>query len=220
MISNPSELALMAANPLFKGFSSQEISRVLYCLRSSRRKFPKGSFLFEEGDKADYACLLLSGSVDLVRYGEDGTSSIFESFRPGDSFGEAYALKDEAYFGLSAYAREDIEAVFIYLKPLLGEMSCLYGQRLMKNLVLVLAEKDLLMKNKLNVLSQKGLKGKVLEFLSSFAQGKKKVFFILPYSRQEMAEYLGCDRSALSRLLSEMKEEKAIDFKGDSFLIY
>jgi CRP-like cAMP-binding protein len=219
MILTSEEISLLSANPLFKGFPKEEISHVLYCLGAFKKTFAKNTFLFEEGDRADFAVLLLRGQVDLVRYGEEGNTSIFESFSPGESFGEAYALKAETVFGVSALAKEDGVALYIHLRQLLEEMNCVYGQNLMKNLLLVLASKDMMMKDKLNVLGQKGLKGKVMEYLLSFSQGKKREYFPFPYSRQEMADYLGCDRSALSRLLSQMKKEGLILYRKHEFLI-
>jgi CRP-like cAMP-binding protein len=215
----PEEIELLEANPLFSGFKREDIVKALYCLRANKKSFTKDSFLFQEGDKADFAVLLLKGKVDLVRYGVKGDSSIVESFSKGESFGEAYASIKDGEFGVSGLAKEDGTALFIWLRPLLDELSCPYGQKLMKNLVGLLAQKDLLMNHKLNVLSQKGLKGKVMEYLLGFAKGKRNVFFKVSFSRQEMADYLGCDRSALSRLLSQMKEEGLIDYSEKKFLI-
>jgi CRP-like cAMP-binding protein len=219
MILNSQEIDLISSDPLFKDISKSDISHLLYCLRCVKKEFPKDSFIFQEGDKADYAVFLLKGNVDLIRYDEDGNENIIESFRPGQSFGEAFAIKENSLFGVSALVKESATALFIFLRPLLSEMDCPFSQLLIKNLVVVLAEKDLLMNAKLNVLSKKGLRGKVMEYLSAYSHGKKNVFFKVPFSRQEMADYFGCDRSALSRLLSSMKEDGTIDFYKHQFCI-
>jgi CRP-like cAMP-binding protein len=214
---NPEEMRLLLANPLFRNVSEKDIPEALTCLSARKKPFSAGSYLFEEGDKADFAVILLSGDVDLFRYTYQGNASLLESFASGELFGEAYALREGSTFGVSALARKGGNALFLKLSPLFQSLGCPFASPMIRNLVGSLSDKVLLMKQKLTILSQRGLEDRVLLFLSSFSEGKER--FEIPYSREEMAAYLGCDRSALSRLLSAMREKGILSFEGRSFYL-
>jgi CRP-like cAMP-binding protein len=212
---NSLEIDLLARHPLFQGMAKDDIPRALFCLRAEKRDFHLGSYLFHEGEEALSAVILLKGEANLLRYDERGDVLLVESFAPGDSFGEVYALEGVPY-GLDAVAKTAGTALYVRLAPLFSEMGCAFGQILLKNLVLSLAEKNQLLKAKLMVVGQKGLEGKVWAYLASYPHPEGQ-WFSIPYSREEFAEYLACDRSALSRLLSEMQEKGLLEMKGRQF---
>jgi CRP-like cAMP-binding protein len=218
MTLTSSEIALLGRNPLFKGMSPSSIAKALYCLRARKESFEADSFLFEEGDPAQSMKILLEGQVDLLRYDEDGHMTILESFGPGESFGEVYAITSGASYGVNALAKGQGSALSLEVAPLYDEMGCPFGKILFKNLVDDLAKKDLLLKEKVMILSQKGLENKLLRFLESYAP-KEGGSFLVPFSREEMASYLACERSALSRLISQMAQEGKIAYNGNRFRI-
>jgi CRP-like cAMP-binding protein len=194
-----------------------DIPRALFCLRGEKKEFHAGQYLFHEGEKATSAVILLAGEVNLLRYDENGDVILVESFASGDSFGEVYAIEEKEY-GLDAVAKTSGSALHVRLAPLYDEMGCAFGRLLLKNLVLSLAEKNALLKAKLMVVGQKGLEAKVWAYLASYPH-REGEWFCIPYSREEFAEYLGCDRSALSRLLSHMEEKGLLLRKGRQFLL-
>src|SRR5574344_169534 len=218
MTLTSSEFHLLSANPLFKGMALSDIQKALYCLRGQKESFEAGSFLFQEGDPAKNMKILLNGQVDLLRYDEEGHTTILESFGPGESFGEVYAITSGALYGINALGKTDAIVLSLEVAPLYDEMGCPFGKVLFKNLVDDLAKKDLLLKEKVMILSQKGLEKKVLMFLESYAP-KEGGAFTIPFSRDEMASYLACERSALSRLISKMAKEGKIAYNGNQFRI-
>jgi CRP-like cAMP-binding protein len=218
MLLTSEETLTLSTNALFKGLASLDIVKALYCLRARAASFKTGELLCEEGDPATKMGIILEGEVDLVRYEEDGGSFIIETFQKGDSFGEVYAIKENATFGVNALARKGGKLLWLEIAPLYDEIGCPFGRLLFKNLVNDLAEKDLLLKRKVTILSQKGLKNKVLLLLETYAP-KKGGWFILPFSRDAMAAYLACERSALSRLLSSMQDEGLLAYKGNRFIL-
>jgi len=212
------ELTLIAKNPLFDGIRPADLSEALGCLGAEKRSFSKGSLIFAEGDPADAAFFVLKGNVDLVRYTLTGESQLLESFGQAEVFGEAYAIKEKAVYGLDAYAKEDSDILYLHLDELYSKNSCGFGVLLLKNLAIALADKTLLLKQKLTIVTQKGLEAKVLEYLHCFSS-RPGESFLIPHSREEMAEYLGCERSALSRLLSQMAKKDLICYRGNRFLL-
>lgn len=216
MILTNNESQLLARNPLFKGLSPSDIQKALFCLRARPASFKAGSFLFEEGEEAKRMGIILEGRVDLLRYDEAGNSLLLESFSPSDSFGEVYAIKENACYGVNALAQSETRIFWLEIAPLYEDLGCPFGKVLFRNLVGDLAEKDLLLKEKVTILSQKGLEAKVMMLLESYAP-KEGGSFLLPFSREEMAAYLACERSALSRLLSRMASEGKIAYQGNRF---
>ena len=212
------ELHLLAKNPLFNGIRLEELPEALSCLSAEKRSFSKGSLIFAEGDPAETAFFVLKGNVDLVRYTLTGESQLLESFGQAEVFGEAYAIKEKAVYGLNAYAKEDSDILYLHLDELYSRESCGFGVLLLKNLAIALADKTLLLKQKLTIVTQKGLEAKVLEYLDCYSSKSGEAFFI-PHTREEMAEYLGCERSALSRLLSEMAKKGLITYHRNRFVL-
>lgn len=210
------QISTLAKNPLFKGFAPADIGKALYCLRGQTVSFEANVFLFHEGDLAKRMGILLSGHIDLIRYDEEGNTSILESFQSGDSFGEVYAIEENSVYGVSALTQEAGSLLWLEISPLYSDLGCPFGQRLFKNLVSDLAEKDRLLKTKVMILSQKGLANKVLMLLASY-EPKEGGWFELPFTREEMANYLACERSALSRLLSQMANERKLSYSGNRF---
>jgi CRP-like cAMP-binding protein len=210
------EISLISGDPLFRGFQFSEIRKVLFCLRAKREEYESGQSIFREGEEAQAAYLVLQGQAVLKNFSAEGRESILESFAAGEMFGEAYALSAGAVFGVDAVADGPTVLLRLSFLPLINEAECPFGKKLLGNLLLSLAEKNMRMKRKLSILSQKGLKEKILSFLASFSS-KGSTAFAIPYSREEMASYLGCERSALSRLLSQMRKEGLISYKGRVF---
>jgi CRP-like cAMP-binding protein len=213
------QILLLEHNPLFRGLSASDIKKALYCLRAIEASYPANAFLFSEGDDAKRMGLLLSGRVDLLRYDQDGNALLIESFGPGESFGEVYAIKENASYGVNAKSREISHLLYLEVAPLYNDLGCPFGKILFRNLVSDLAEKDLRLKEKVTILSQKGMAAKVLMLLKDYAP-KDGGSFLLPFSREEMASYLACERSALSRLLSAMAKEGKIAYEGNRFRLF
>lgn len=212
------DLTLLEQNPLFQGLSPADIRKSLYCLRAHSEAYPAKTFLFEEGDPALAMAVILQGQVDLLRYDSQGNITILESFQAGESFGEAYAVLPAGHYGVNAESRTPVRVLWLQVGPLFEEISCPFSSRLLQNLVADIAQKDLLLKGKVMVLSQKGLENKVLSFLEGYAP-KEGGSFAIPFSREAMAAYLSCERSALSRLLSKMAKEGKICYQGNRFSI-
>jgi|LAHS01.1.fsa_nt_gb CRP-like cAMP-binding protein len=218
MTLTDTEKEQLAANPIFSNMPKQDIGMALSCLKATKKSYPPKAMLFQEGEPAKRMGFVLSGQIDLVRYDKDGSLFLLESFTEGETFGEAYVLSGQATYGVDAMSRRDSAVLWLDLSPLYQNLSCGFAQTLFRNLVADLAQKDLLLKSKVTILSQKGLEKKVLTLLTAYSSEPGKTF-LLPFTRAAMASYLGCDRSALSRLLSTMTRQGKIRYQGNQFCL-
>ena len=204
---------------LFSDVSEGEIGQMMGCLTPRQQTYKEGSIIFANGDRITEMGFVLEGSVNVVREDFWGNRSIISHIEKGGFFGEVYAASESRLIDTTVYAAEDATILFLNVHRLTFscDESCMCHRRLINNFVKVLTQKNIMLMEKINDLSQRSTREKVLSFLSAQAEKAESPYFEIPFSRQEMADYLSVDRSALSKELSKMKAEKIIDFDKNSF---
>ena len=210
------EDSLLARAPLFDGLTAQEQAEAVRRLGSRRVRCPRGTFLWRQGEVPAGVGLVLQGSFHLVREDVWGRRRILETLSPGDCFGEAYACLPGTPLEVGVFAAAEAEALLLRLSPQAGAGAA-WQARLMQNLARVLAAKNLILTRKIQYLSQRSLREKLLAYLSAQAMGAASPEFDIPFGRQQLADYLCCDRSALCRQLSLLKKEGLIRFRKNRF---
>lgn len=209
----------LSASPLFAGIEEDGIKAMLDCLRATRRRFGKGSFILHAGDCADSVGLVLSGRVLVVREDYWGNRELVASIAPPNLFAEVFACIPQAKMSVSVVAEEDCEVMFLDVSRILTtcSSSCAFHARLVENLVGVLAQKNLMLNEKLGHLSRRTTREKLLSYLSSEAQRQGNPRFTIPFDRQQLADYLSVDRSAMSTELGRMRQDGLVDYKRSLF---
>lgn len=206
---------------LFRGISQDEAARILSCLSAVKRQFKKGDILFHSGEHAKYMGLVVNGSVEIVRDDLWGNRQVLGTARAGELFGESYACMPDAVFMVTAQAAENCEVLFLEVGKLLTVCSpaCEFHSRLIHNLLYIMAEKNLRLTRKIDHMGQRSIREKVMAYLSSQAEQQKARSFPIPFNRQQLADYLAVDRSALSAELSRMQRDGIIRFEKNHFTI-
>ena len=148
--------------------------------------------------------------------------SILGESAAGDLFGESYACAPGAPLTVSVIAAEDCEVLFINIAQALTMCThvCAFHVRLVNNLMHILAGKNLMLSRKIDHLSRRTTREKLLAYLSDQAEAQGGSSFDIPFNRQELADYLSVDRSALSQVLSCMKREGLLDFQRSHFTLF
>lgn len=209
----------MLASPLFRGITEEKVLEVLPSLGAKQSEFEKGSLLFGQGEPLTAAGILLSGSLSLEREDFWGNRSILAVVETGEIFGEVYACRKEKRLNINITALEKTKVLFLDLEAVLGGRKMPEDTRaaLLGNLVSILADKTYYMSRKTEVLSARTTREKVKSFLSAQARETGKDAFSIPFNRQELADFLSVERSALSRELSRMQREGIISFAKNRF---
>ena len=215
------DLALLAASTLFRGLTPEEIETVLPCLRTKEKTFEKGTLIYAAGDCVSELGVVLSGSVSIESDDLWGNRTILDCVEPGRVFAETYACVPGEPLMVNAAAREKTSVLFLDAAHILKTCTsaCEHHQKIIRNLLMISAQKNLNLSRRSLHTAPKSIRGRVLSYLSYQARRQGKAGFDIPFNRQQLADYLNVDRSALSAELGKMQKEGLIKVKKNHFVI-
>ena len=206
---------------LFRGFTKEEITSLLECLNAAVKTYRKGEYIFQAGEVTENFGMIIEGKVQIISDDYWGERQILAGFGKGQLFGEAYACMEKMPLLVSAIAVEESQVLMLNAHRVLQTCTsaCDFHRRLVENLVGILAKKNLTLTRKIDQISKKTIRGKVLAYLSSEAGQQDSNDITVPFNRQQLAEYLAVDRSALSAELSRMQKEGIISYRKNHFVL-
>ena len=208
-------------NRLFMGMQMDEIDMALDALNARYQTYEKGETILRAGGQTDCACLVISGSVAIENNDMWGNRTILNIMDPDDFFAETYAILKEETMMVDAVANEPCRIMFLRIGNLFGSgfEPQPWSNKLVRNLLMISANKNLMLSGRSFHISPKTARGRIMAYLNSVSLKKHSKVFDIPFDRQQMADYLNLERTALSKELSRMKREKIIDFKKNHFEI-
>ena len=214
-------LDVLCGSALFAGLIPEEVERLLGCLNGVERRFKKDEYLLRAGEPARALGILLSGRLRIVRDEYTGERNVVAEIGPADVFAESYACLEERPSEVSVFAASDAAVLFIETRRLLTSCpnTCRWHARLIMNLVALLANKNITLNEKLSHVTQRSTRRKLLSYLSSEALRAGASEFDIPFDRQELADYLAVDRSAMSAELSRMSADGLIRYRRNKFTL-
>ena len=209
---------ILKASELFTGLSSDEILSMLKCLDGRLVNCKKGEHVLSQGDSIESISLLLSGKVHIESTDFWGGRNILSVIREGEIFAEAYAFGRAKAIN-DVIAAEDSTVLLLNAGKVLRtcSSSCPFHSTLIDNLFNILARKNRLLVQKISQVTKRSTREKVLSYLSDQAKKEGCASFSIPFDRQALADYLAVDRSALSSVLSHLRDEKIIEFHKNEF---
>lgn len=209
----------LLAAPLFEKIRREDLIPMLTCLKCYTRTFRRGEFLFPYGEPLTCLGLVLSGSVHMIEEDVWGNKTILNVIKANGLFGESYVCGSNPAVHALFIAVENSTVLFLPFGRVIHacNMLCGFHHRLIENMVRLIADKNMQMMEKVEVLSQKSLREKILTYLSLQRAHSGTDYFEIPLSRTELAEYLCANRSALTRELAEMKKDGLLDFEKRTF---
>ena len=212
---------LLENAPLFKDVPPEEINVMLQCLGTEERDYDKGETIFHAGDVIHNIGLVLTGRVQIENDDVWGNKSVMESVGPGFAFAESYACLPGEPLMVSAIAAEPSHILFLDTGRVLTTCpsACTHHNRLIHNLLYIMAKKNLMLTRKIDHMGQRSIREKVMAYLSFESEKQKKKTVGIPFNRQQLADYLAVDRSALSAELSRMKKDGLIEFEKNIFTL-
>lgn len=206
---------------LFRGLSRQECLSMLSCLDPVVKTYEKGEYILSGGEAIHAACLTMEGNVHLTREDAWGNRHLIGFAGKGELFGESYACLPQIPLTVNAVAAEPCKIAFLDIGRVFHtcSRSCIIHQKLIENFLSVLAGKNLTLMEKIDHISQKTTREKVMAYLSLEAMKQQSNSFAIPFNRQQLADYLCVERSALSAELGKMQREGLIWFQKNRFRI-
>ena len=214
-------LSVLRTSGIFSGISEEETEKMLHCLEVRPETFQKDEYILRAGDRVEAFGLVITGKVMIIQ--EDFWHQQKETIHimPGEIFGENYASAGSKILPVGIKAAENSEVLFLDYERSLTfcTMACPFHSMMVHNLIRIMSANKGRAEEKLEHISQKTTRDKLRSYLSRKALQEGSYSFDIPYNRQELADYLGVDRSAMSSELGKMKAEGILEFKKNHFIL-
>lgn len=213
-----SHIEILQSSLLFRGMSREEIEEVAEKIPSRVKTFEKGDFIARDGEELSYMAIILKGRVHLFHIDPDGNNNLLEALGPGEAVGMLNAAGGYRLH-ISAVCLEETEAFCLKGSSLLNENSLdsSLELRLLRNLAVALAQKAHRLTVKLEDSIRRSTREKLQDYLSLQYHRAESRRFTIPLNRQELADFLFVDRSALSKELCRMRDEGLLKFEKSRF---
>ena len=212
---------ILRSASLFSGVSEEELAAMLSCLDTRMEAFPKEAFVLHAGDTVESIGVVLSGSVLVIQEDIWGNRNILSRAGPAQTFAAAFACAPGSILNVSVIADTPTTVLFLNVKRILHvcPSACSHHSRIIRNLLTDLAEKNLRFSEKLTHMGQRTTRAKLMSYFSAEAQRLGTYEFDIPFSRQQLADYLAVERSGLSLELGKMRDEGVLDFYKNHFVL-
>ncbi|MDD6214776.1 MAG: Crp/Fnr family transcriptional regulator [Firmicutes bacterium] len=212
-------LEIVSLSPLFNGMDDSETESALKFLDAYERDYEKNTYILSSGEKIDSVGMLLCGSILIIQEDFWGNRNILAGISAGNLFAESFACTPGAVINVSVVAEEKSTVLWLSSEKLLasGSTSSFDGRKIINNLISEISAKNLHLNTKITHICKRTTRDKLLSYLSGEAQKAGVSEFVIPFSRQQLADYLSVDRSAMSAELSKLQKDGLIKFSKNNF---
>lgn len=205
--------------PLFAQIADEDLLSMLSCLGAQAKRYRKKETILAEGEPARYIGIVLSGTAQILRVDYFGNRSIMAEVGPGELFGESFACAGVPSMPVDVVANEAVEVLFIDCLRVIQSCSsaCKFHRQMIYNLMRVMAKKNLIFHQKIEITSKRTTREKLMAYLLLQAKQQGSRRFEIPYDRQELADYLEVERSGLSAEISKLRNEGVLNSQRSWF---
>ncbi len=212
-------VSVLKKTKLFAGVGEEEISAMLSCLSARMQIYKKGEYVLRQGTHLSDITILVEGALHIQKDDYWGNRSILGHIEVGEIFGEAYVAPESGVLINDVVAIEDSAVIFFDVKKIITTCpsACQFHTRVVQNMFFTISEKNKKLVQKLDHMSKRSTREKLLSYLSEEAQKQNSSTFTIPFNRQQLADFLSIDRSAMSNELSKMRKEGLLDFEKNCF---
>lgn len=206
---------------LFDGIAMENLQAMLGCIGGRVVALKKGQILFSESDPARYVGMVLSGSVQMIREDYYGNRSIVAHIAPGELFGESYACAGVPSLPISIVADSAGEVLLMDCRRITTSCTnaCAFHSRIIFNLLRLVASKNLVFDQKIQITSKRTTREKLMAYLLNQAKLQGSSQFTIPYDRQALSDYLEVDRSGLSTEIGKLRREGVLECEKNRFTL-
>lgn len=212
-------IPVLKRTKLFAGIANDEIASMLLCLDAQVHHYKKGEYVLREGEHLSNIMILVGGRLHIQKDDYWGNRSILEQISMGEMFGEAYIAPESEPLLNDVVAAEDSVVMFFNAKQIITTCSsaCRFHTMVVQNLFFSISEKNRKVVRKLSHMSKRSIREKLISYLSEEATRQNSSSFAIPFNRQQLADFLFVDRSAMSNELSKMRKEGLLEFERNCF---
>ena len=213
------DIQVLQSSQLFQGIDPEQIDALLGCLQAVVNRYEKGEFILHRGEPTRRMGIVLEGTAHIIKEDFWGNRVILGQSGPGQLFAESYACLGSENLTVSVVAASDVRVMFLEVGRLFQVCGnvCGFHTGMLRNLTRVLAGRNLMLTQKVEHMAQKTTREKLLSYLSGEAQRAGSARFSIPYDRQELADYLSVDRSAMCTELGKLKRQGILRYHKKEF---
>ena len=213
------DTSILLKMPLFRGFSEKELSKALSSFTAKEQNFKKGNVILSAGSTPGVIGIVISGSITILSDDIWGNRTILSNVKSGGLFAEAYALLEDEPLLVDVMANEDCSILFLNIKKTLSPSKSpeSWNYKFIQNLLLISSRKNLILSGRSFHTAPKTIRGRVMSYLNAISLQKGAKEFDIPFDRQQLADYLNLERSALSKELGKMQKEGIIRTRKSHF---
>ena len=212
-------VSVLKRTQLFAGVGDDEIASMLSCLGARLYTYKKGEYVLRQGEHLNDIIVLVDGNLHIQKDDYWGNRSILGQIAVGEMFGEAYVAPESGALINDVVAVNDSAAVFFDVRRIITTCSsaCRFHAMVVQNLFFAISEKSRKLVQKLGHMSKRSTREKLISYLSEEAKLHNSSSFNIPFNRQQLADFLSVDRSAMSNELCKMRNEGLIEFYKNKF---
>lgn len=210
---------ILKKTQMFAGVGENEVASMLSCLGARLCTYKKGEYVFRQGEHIKDITVLVEGNLHVQKDDYWGNRSILGHIGVGEMFGEAYVAPESGAMLNDVVAVEDSAVVFFDVNRILTTCSsaCRFHAMVVQNMFFAISEKNRKLVQKLGHMSKRTTREKLISYLSEQAKQQKSSSFTIPFNRQQLADFLSVDRSAMSNELCKMRDEGFLEFDKNRF---
>ena len=214
-------LPVLKKSNLFQGVTPEEIQSMLNCLSAHVKHYKKDEFIIRSGDYIHFVGMIVSGAALIIQEDFWGKRTIISELLPGNLFAETYACIPSLPIEMSVICDSECDVIFMDMNRIMTtcSSSCSFHTRLIQNFLSSLARKNMILTKKMQHMSKKTIREKLLSYLSAESLKSNSSTFYIPFNRQQLADYLSIDRSALSNELSKLQAEGILTYNKSKFTL-
>ncbi len=212
-------IPILKKTKLFSGVKEDEISSLLSCLGAKLCTYKKGEYVIREGEHLSDISILVEGKLHIQKDDYWGNRSILSEISVGEMFGEAYVSPESPAMLNDVVTLEDSIVIFFDVKRVLTTCSsaCRFHAMIVENMFFAISDKNRRLVQKLGHMSERTTRGKLISYLSEEAKKQRSSVFTIPFNRQQLADFLSVDRSAMSNELCKMRDDGLLKFDKNRF---
>ena len=210
---------ILKKTKLFSGVGEDDVTSMLSCLGARLKSYKKGEFVLRQGEHLSDIVVLVEGKLHIQKDDYWGNRSILGLIDVGEMFGEAYVSPESSSLLNDVVAVEDSTAIFFDVKRIITTCpsACRFHSMVVQNMFFEISEKNRKLVQKLGHMSKRTTREKLISYLSEEAGRQNSSSFSIPFNRQQLADFLSVDRSAMSNELCKMRDEGLLEFEKNKF---
>lgn len=212
-------IPILKKTQMFSGVADDEIFAMLSCLNARVFNYKKGEYVLRQGEHLNDIIVLVEGSLHIQKDDYWGNRSILGHISTGEVFGEAYIAPESCALLNDVVAIENSTVIFFDVKRIITTCSsaCRFHSMVVQNVFFAISEKNRKLVQKIGHMSKRSTREKLISYLSEEAKKQNSASFLIPFNRQQLADFLSVDRSAMSNELCKMRDEGLLTFNKNHF---